>query len=85
MSLSCACCQEINEEWLADKARFAYDGLKRQRLVIPMVKDETGTLVETGWEDALISVVDNVSFLCENLFDVGNTAKNNEFGSSSDR
>jgi NADH dehydrogenase (ubiquinone) Fe-S protein 1 len=29
---------DINEEWLADKARFAYDGLKRQRLLTPMMK-----------------------------------------------
>lgn len=28
----------VNEEWLSDKARFQFDGLKRQRLVVPMVK-----------------------------------------------
>jgi hypothetical protein len=30
----------VNEEWLSDKARFQFDGLKRQRLVVPMVKNE---------------------------------------------
>jgi len=30
--------EEVNEEWLSDKARFQYDGLKRQRLNTPMVK-----------------------------------------------
>ncbi len=27
----------VNEEWISDKARFQYDGLKRQRLNVPLV------------------------------------------------
>ncbi|XP_068231697.1 NADH-ubiquinone oxidoreductase 75 kDa subunit, mitochondrial-like [Palaemon carinicauda] len=46
--------EEINEEWLSDKSRFSYDGLKRQRLVHPMVKDSNGDLRPCEWEDALI-------------------------------
>ncbi|KAG7173753.1 NADH-ubiquinone oxidoreductase 75 kDa subunit-like [Homarus americanus] len=46
--------EDINEEWLSDKSRFAYDGLKRQRLVYPMVKDSDGELRPCEWEDALI-------------------------------
>ena len=34
--------EEINEEWLDDKSRFACDGLKRQRLTVPMIKDNQG-------------------------------------------
>lgn len=49
------CSQEINEEWISDKTRFAYDGLKRQRLTFPFVKDQTGNLKKTTWEDALIT------------------------------
>lgn len=30
--------ENVNEEWLADKGRFQYDGLKRQRLTVPLVK-----------------------------------------------
>ena len=30
--------EDVNEEWLSDKSRFACDGLKRQRLTQPMVK-----------------------------------------------
>ena len=30
--------EAVNEEWLADKARFAYDGLRRQRLATPLVR-----------------------------------------------
>jgi NADH dehydrogenase (ubiquinone) Fe-S protein 1 len=29
---------DINEEWLGDKGRFICDGLKRQRLLQPMIK-----------------------------------------------
>uniref|UniRef100_A0A0P4WLN3 NADH-ubiquinone oxidoreductase 75 kDa subunit, mitochondrial n=1 Tax=Scylla olivacea TaxID=85551 RepID=A0A0P4WLN3_SCYOL len=46
--------EEINEEWLSDKSRFACDGLKRQRLVYPMVKDSSGELRPCQWEDALL-------------------------------
>ncbi|KAM9347416.1 NADH-ubiquinone oxidoreductase 75 kDa subunit, mitochondrial-like [Symphorus nematophorus] len=45
--------EDINEEWISDKTRFAYDGLKRQRLTQPMVKNESGQLVPTSWEDAM--------------------------------
>lgn len=30
--------EEVNEEWISDKTRFAYDGLKVQRLDQPYVK-----------------------------------------------
>ncbi|XP_041981795.1 NADH-ubiquinone oxidoreductase 75 kDa subunit, mitochondrial [Aricia agestis] len=46
--------EEINEEWLSDKSRFACDGLKRQRLVTPMVADSRGNLTEVDWEDAVL-------------------------------
>nr|XP_023683617.1 NADH-ubiquinone oxidoreductase 75 kDa subunit, mitochondrial [Paramormyrops kingsleyae] len=48
--------EDVNEEWISDKTRFAYDGLKRQRLTQPMVKDASGQLVSTGWEDVLTRV-----------------------------
>lgn len=48
--------EEINEEWLSDKSRFAYDGLKRQRLVTPMLRDSNGELKAVDWEAALLTV-----------------------------
>uniref|UniRef100_A0A8C4P134 NADH-ubiquinone oxidoreductase 75 kDa subunit, mitochondrial n=1 Tax=Dicentrarchus labrax TaxID=13489 RepID=A0A8C4P134_DICLA len=48
--------EDVNEEWISDKTRFAYDGLKRQRLTQPMVKDESGQLTLTNWEEALTRV-----------------------------
>ena len=41
---------------MSDKSRFACDGLKRQRLVSPMVRDSTGKLIMVEWEDALVAV-----------------------------
>ena len=37
-------------------SRFAYDGLNRQRLTEPMVKDASGQLQPTDWETALKKV-----------------------------
>jgi len=37
--------EQVNEEWISDKARFCYDGLERQRLLRPMVRSPiTGQL-----------------------------------------
>lgn len=48
--------EEINEEWISDKTRFACDGLKRQRLIVPMIKNQAGELTPVEWEDALVYV-----------------------------
>lgn len=55
--------EDINEEWLSDKSRFACDGLKRQRLTQPMVRDNNGELRTASWEEAIVTVakvLDNV-------------------------
>ncbi|EIE20556.1 NADH:ubiquinone oxidoreductase 76 kDa subunit, partial [Coccomyxa subellipsoidea C-169] len=44
----------VNEEWISDKARFQYDGLKRQRLNVPLVKGPNG-LESATWEEALLA------------------------------
>lgn len=48
--------EDINEEWLSDKSRFACDGLKRQRLITPMLRKPDGELEAVEWESALITV-----------------------------
>merc|ERR1719510_630560 len=48
--------EDINEEWISDKSRFACDGLKRQRLTVPMIKGSDGNLAPASWEDALVTV-----------------------------
>ena len=45
--------EDINEEWLSDKARFSYDGLKNQRLDRPYKKDINGVLRECSWQEAI--------------------------------
>lgn len=50
---------DINEEWLGDKSRFACDGLKRQRLIAPLLKIN-GELKAVEWESALIAVGRNL-------------------------
>jgi len=44
--------EEINEEWISNKTRFMYDGLKRQRLVSPYIKS-INTLIASNWVDSL--------------------------------
>jgi NADH dehydrogenase/NADH:ubiquinone oxidoreductase subunit G len=49
---------EINEEWIHDKTRWAYDGLKRQRLTRPLVRGAQGGWDEThsSWRGAFQTV-----------------------------
>jgi NADH-quinone oxidoreductase subunit G len=42
----------VNEEWISDKTRFVWDGLRRQRLDTPYVR-ENGKLRKAGWAEAL--------------------------------
>jgi NADH-quinone oxidoreductase subunit G len=42
----------VNEEWLADRSRYVWDGLKRQRLDRPYVR-EGGKLVPVTWGEAI--------------------------------
>jgi NADH dehydrogenase (ubiquinone) Fe-S protein 1 len=46
--------EEVNDEWISDKSRYAYDGLGRQRLSVPLVRNkETGQFEEATWERSL--------------------------------
>lgn len=46
---------EINEEWISDKSRFACDGLKTQRLTTPLIKN--GDRFEVAsWDEALSTI-----------------------------
>jgi NADH dehydrogenase (ubiquinone) Fe-S protein 1 len=46
---------DVNEEWINDKTRFACDGLKTQRLTIPLVRRE-GKFEPVTWEQALTDI-----------------------------
>lgn len=46
---------EVNEEWISDKSRFACDGLKTQRLTTPLIKN--GDHFEpASWDEALSTI-----------------------------
>ena len=45
--------EEVNEEWISDKSRHAFDGLKKQRLTTPMQRKADGTFAELNWMEAL--------------------------------
>jgi len=42
----------VNEEWISDKTRFVWDGLRRQRLDTPYIR-ENGKLRKASWTEAL--------------------------------
>ncbi len=68
--------EEVNEEWLSDKSRFACDGLRRQRLDTPYVRED-GRLVAASWDKALEAVanalrvpVDRIGAIAGDLIEV---------------
>src|SRR5690242_12284509 len=52
--------EEINEEWISDKTRFIWDGLKTQRLDRPYVKKD-GRLQPASWGEAFAAIRTAVS------------------------
>ena len=54
--------EDINEEWISDKTRFAYDGLKYQRLDRPYVRKK-GRLQPVSWKEAFEEIKHTLSGL----------------------
>jgi len=48
--------EDINEEWISDKTRYATDGLRRQRLDKPYARGRDGRLHPVSWDEALKSL-----------------------------
>ncbi len=51
--------EDINEEWISDKTRFSYDGLKLQRLDRPYVKVD-GKLKPASWKEAYRAIANKM-------------------------
>ena len=51
--------EDINEEWISDKARFIWDGLKVQRLDRPYVR-ELGKLRPATWHEAFHAIAKQI-------------------------
>ncbi len=55
--------EDINEEWIADKTRYACDGLRRQRLDRPYVRGADGKLQAASWPAAFRTIADRLGGL----------------------
>ncbi|HWA79790.1 MAG TPA: NADH-quinone oxidoreductase subunit NuoG [Acetobacteraceae bacterium] len=53
---------EVNEEWLGDKSRFAIDGLKRRRLDRPWIR-QGGRLQPASWDEAFSAIAERLGSL----------------------
>ena len=54
--------EQVNEIWMCDKGRFVHHFTRAaDRLKAPLVRDASGQLVETTWEDALARVAGKLS------------------------
>ncbi len=47
--------EEVNEEWISDKTRFAFDGLAARRLDTPYVR-KNGKLEKASWPEAFAAI-----------------------------
>lgn len=52
--------EDINEEWISDKSRFSYDGLKCQRLYRPMLR-KNNKLMPISWLEAFLEIEKHIS------------------------
>ena len=52
--------EEVNEEWISDKTRFIWDGLRSQRLDTPYVRKD-GKLQKASWKDAFAAITDKLT------------------------
>lgn len=52
--------EDINEEWINDKTRFALDGLKSQRLTTPLIKVD-GKFEAATWPQALAAIKEGLA------------------------
>lgn len=50
--------EEVNQEWISDKTRHAFDGLKKQRLSYPIQRTPEGEIKELRWEEAMLVLRD---------------------------
>jgi len=51
--------ENINEEWISDKTRYACDGLLKQRIDTPYIR-ENGRLVKTSWSNAFQKIKEKI-------------------------
>jgi NADH-quinone oxidoreductase subunit G len=52
--------EDINEEWISNKTRYACDGLMKQRLDTPYIR-ENGKLIKISWEQAIKVLINKIN------------------------
>ncbi|MEM8687200.1 MAG: NADH-quinone oxidoreductase subunit NuoG [Pseudomonadota bacterium] len=52
--------EDVNEEWISDKTRFIWDGLRTQRLDRPYVRKD-GKLAPASWDEAFAAIAEKVN------------------------
>jgi NADH-quinone oxidoreductase subunit G len=52
--------EQVNEEWISDKTRFIWDGLRTQRLDRPYIR-KGGKLAPASWAEAFAAIKDAVA------------------------
>ncbi|MDC0052146.1 NADH-quinone oxidoreductase subunit NuoG, partial [bacterium] len=57
--------EDINEEWISDKTRYACDGLLKQRLDVPYIR-VNGKLVKSSWKEAISLLVNKLKSFNKN-------------------
>lgn len=65
---------KLNEDWITDKVRYVYDGLRNQRIMSPMLRTQNNILFKASWFKVfsfLRSFVNfsNVNFVLGNLLE----------------
>ncbi len=55
--------EDVNEEWISDKSRYACDGLRYQRLDRPYVRGADGKLAAATWDEAFAAVASRLKGL----------------------
>jgi len=57
--------ESINEEWISDKTRFSCDGLLKQRIDVPYIR-ENGRLKESSWNEAQKILIEKIKTFSPN-------------------
>ncbi len=57
--------EDVNEEWISDKTRFVYDGLKKRRLDQPYIR-VNGKLQPATWNEAFAAIAKGLKGLSGN-------------------
>ena len=52
--------EDINEEWISDKTRYACDGLLTNRIDHPYIR-KNGKLIECSWDEAFLKISEQIS------------------------